>query len=57
MIQLIHPLIEYSAEDSTLFGKVLDVDDKIIFEIDNPSEASSVFKAVIDDYMELKRRS
>lgn len=45
-------LIEYSAEDATLFGKVLDVDDKIIFEIDNPSEASSILKEVIDDYIE-----
>ena len=45
-------LIEFSAEDTTLFGKVLDVDDKIIFEIDNPSDAKLIFKEVIDDYLE-----
>ena len=45
-------VIEYSAEDATLFGKVLDVEDRIIFEIDNPSEANSLFKEVIDDYIE-----
>lgn len=45
-------IIEYSAEDATLFGKVLDVDDKIVFEIENPSEASEVFREIIDDYLE-----
>lgn len=47
-------LIEYSAEDSTLFGKVLDIDDKVIFEIDNPKDAIAIFKEIINDYMEIK---
>lgn len=46
-------VIEFSAEDSTLFGKVMDIDDKIIFEINNPSDAKSIFKEVIDDYIKL----
>lgn len=45
-------IIEFSVEDMTLFGKVLDIDDKIIFEIENPNDAFSVFKEVIDDYLE-----
>lgn len=46
-------VIEFSSEDSTLFGKVMDIDDKIIFEIDNPCNAESIFQEVIDDYIEL----
>lgn len=45
-------IIEFSAEDMTLFGRVLDIDDKIIFEIENPNDALSVFKEVIDEYLE-----
>lgn len=45
--------IEFSAEDSTLFGTVINTNDKIIFEVDNPEKAMSIFKEVIDDYLEL----
>lgn len=48
-------IIEFSAEDSTLFGKVIDIDDKIIFEVDNPCNAKSIFQKVIDDYIELRK--
>ncbi len=44
-------VIEFSAEDLTLFGKVMDIDDKIVFEIDDPSNAMSIFKEVIEDYL------
>lgn len=44
--------IEYDANDFKLFGKVQDVADTILFEIENPSEAVSVYKEVIDDYLE-----
>ncbi|MBQ9482773.1 MAG: type II toxin-antitoxin system HicB family antitoxin [Ruminiclostridium sp.] len=50
-------LIEYSVEDSVLYGKVLDIDDKIIFEIERPSDAAKIFKDVIDDYLELCRET
>lgn len=46
-------IIEYSAEDAVLFGKVMDIDDKIIFEINDPSETKVIFKEVIDDYLEI----
>lgn len=46
-------IIEFSSEDSTLFGKVLDIDDKIIFEIDNPCNTMSIFKEAIEDYLAL----
>lgn len=45
--------IEYSAEDHTLFGKVLDIADCIIFEIEKPEEAEKKFHEVIDDYLEM----
>lgn len=47
--------IEFSAEDSTLYGKVLDIDDKILFEIENPNLAFEVFKATIDEYLESRK--
>lgn len=46
-------VIEYSAEDATLFGKVMDIDDRILFEIEDPSKAEEVFKDVIEDYLEM----
>lgn len=46
-------IIEYSAKDATLFGKVMDIDDRIIFEIENPSKTEEVFKSVIEDYLEM----
>ena len=45
-------VIEFSVEDMLLFGKVLDIDDKIIFEIDDPAKTESIFHKVIDDYLE-----
>ena len=46
-------VIEYSAKDATLFGKVMDIDDRIIFEIEDPSKTEEIFKSVIDDYIEM----
>lgn len=46
-------VIEYSAEDATLFGKVMDIDDRILFEIEDPGKAEEVFKDVIEDYLEM----
>jgi predicted HicB family RNase H-like nuclease len=45
--------IEYSSEDKVFFGKVLDISDTIIFEINNSNEVESVFKNVIDDYLDM----
>lgn len=47
-------VIEYSVEDATLFGKVMDVDDIILFEIEDPGKAKEVFKDVIEDYIKTK---
>lgn len=47
-------VIEYSAEDATLFGKVMDIDDRILFEIEEPCKAKEVFKDVIEDYIKTK---
>jgi len=46
-------IIEYSAIDAALFGRVMDIEDEIIFEIENPSEAERIFKEVVDDYLEM----
>lgn len=45
-------IIEFSSEDCALYGKVLDIDDKILFEIEDPNSAFEVFKATIDEYLE-----
>lgn len=45
--------IEFSAEDSTLFGTVINTNDKIIFEVDNPEKVMSILKEVIDSYLKL----
>lgn len=44
--------VEFSVEDMALFGKILDIDDVVIFEIADPNDAFSVFKEVIDDYLD-----
>ena len=46
-------IIEFSSEDSALYGKVIDIDDKILFEIEDPNLAFEVFKNTIDWYLEL----
>ncbi len=43
--------IEFDYEDSTLYGKVLDIEDHILFEIDNPQEAQQQFEETIEDYI------
>lgn len=45
--------IEYSSEDNILFGKVQDVTDSIIFEIDDPKKTNDIFHQVIDDYLQM----
>lgn len=42
----------FSQEDSCFYGKVLDVEDSIIFEIDDASKTYEIFKDAIDDYIE-----
>ena len=48
--------IEYSADDNTLYGQVIDVDDLILFEIENVSEAKNIFRKVVDEYVDMKCR-
>jgi predicted HicB family RNase H-like nuclease len=43
--------IEYSEEDRCFFGKVLDIDDWIIYEGQDIEELMSVFKESIDSYV------
>lgn len=45
--------IFFDAEDSVLYGKVLDINDHIVFEIETPENAKQVLKKVIDDYLEM----
>ncbi|MCQ2053409.1 MAG: type II toxin-antitoxin system HicB family antitoxin [archaeon] len=43
--------INFSADDMTLYGKVLDVSDSIIFEIERAGEAQIEFVDTIEDYI------
>lgn len=46
-------IILFSTDDLCLYGVVQDIDDKIVFEIDNPQKANEIFAQVIDDYLAL----
>ncbi len=47
--------VVFDAEDSVLYGKILDINDHIIFEIDNPENAASLFAEAVNDYLEMCR--
>ena len=46
--------IQYSIEDNCLYGKVINIEDCICFEIENTKEVMKVFEEVIDDYLNMK---
>lgn len=46
-------IIEYSAEDSCLFGKVLGLADLIVFDAESASEIEKSFHDALDGYLEL----
>ena len=47
-------IVEYSYEDKCLFGKVIDIDDIVLFEITNPEKAYDLFRIAVNDYISLK---
>lgn len=46
-------VIKYSEEDSQLYGKIINVDDLILFEIEDPLCVFETFKNTVDEYFDL----
>lgn len=47
-----HASVEYHPEDGLLFGRVLDVRDTVIFEVEQASEVEQAFHGAVDDYLD-----
>jgi predicted HicB family RNase H-like nuclease len=47
-----HTSVEYSAEDNCLFGKLLGIDDLVLFEAQSLADFEQEFHAATDDYIE-----
>jgi predicted HicB family RNase H-like nuclease len=45
-------IIEYSDQDSVLYGKIIGIDDLVIFEGTSVEEIKSAFINVVNDYLE-----
>lgn len=48
-----HAKIDYSAEDRTFVGRVLGINDVLVFDGLNPDELETMFHESIDDYLEM----
>ena len=46
--------IEYSSEDGVYYGKLLGVDDVVLYEGNTPLECIQAFVDAVDDYVEEK---
>lgn len=45
--------MEYSVEDKIFFGKILDIDDLILFECEDSSAVEERFQQAVDGYLEM----
>lgn len=48
-----HAKIEYSAEDESFVGRVIGVNDVLLFDGETVDELTAVFHEMIDDYLEM----
>ena len=48
-----HAKIEYSNEDDVLVGRILGINDTIVFDGESLSEIKDVFHESVDDYLEM----
>lgn len=48
-----HAKIEYSAEDQTFFGRIIGINDTIVFEGETPQELEKMFHDTVDDYLRM----
>lgn len=46
-----HAKIEFSAEDSIFFGRIIGINDVIVFDGENVSELETMFHESVDDYI------
>ena len=47
-----HAKIEFSADDNAFFGKIMGIDDSVIFEGDTVRQLTKMFHQAVDDYIE-----
>ena len=50
-----YAVVQYSAEDEVLYGKIEGINDLVSFESDNISDIKSEFESAVDDYIEYCR--
>ncbi len=44
--------VEFSAEDKTLYGQILGISDLISYEAESVDALETVFKEVVEDYLQ-----
>ena len=46
-----HATVEYRPDDTLLFGRVLDLNDAVVFEAETAAEVRAAFEGAVDDYL------
>lgn len=47
-----HAKVEYRPDDGLLYGRVLDLRDTVVFEVESASEVQGAFEGAVDEYIE-----
>ncbi len=47
-----HAKVEYRPDDHLLFGRVLDLGDTVVFEVERAADVESAFQTAVDDYLD-----
>lgn len=47
-----HAQVEFRSDDQILRGRVLDLNDTVVFEVETAAEVQSAFKGAVDDYVD-----
>lgn len=47
-----HAKVEYRPDDGLLYGRVLDLRDTVVFEVESASEVQEALQGAVDDYLE-----
>jgi predicted HicB family RNase H-like nuclease len=47
-----HATVEFRPDDGLLYGRVLDLSDTVVFEVQNASDVQSAFEGAVDDYLD-----
>lgn len=46
-----HATVEFLSDDGLLRGRVLDLRDTVVFEVEHAAEVEAAFRAAVDDYV------